>query len=184
MEGFAIALIGGALFMHSSHLVGLCSERRAIGALMAALAAGLLLTLTFEPQLLGTQGTNPIQRLAEVTVMKSLIVMWAIYAAAVAAQVVWDLEERAIGLYGVGLAAASGVAFFYYVTILFRNYTSVMLEFSIVAAALVLVAALLIFLLAIPLNAMRGATGWAMLSLAIIVAAIGLAMYTTIIAFS
>lgn len=184
MEGFAITLIGGALFLHSSHLLGLFSEGRAIGALMAALAAGLLLTLTFQPQLLGTQGTNPIQQLAEVTVMKALIVMWAIYAAAVAAQVVWDLEERAIGLYGVGLAAASGVAFFYYITILFRNYTSVMVEFSIVAAVLVLVAALLIFLMAVPFNAMRVATGWAMLSSSIVVVAIGLAMYTTVIAFS
>ncbi len=184
MEGFAITLIGGALFMHSSHLLGLCSERRAVGALMAALAAGLLLTLTFEPQLLGTQGTNPVQQLAEVTVMKTLIVVWAIYAAAVAAQVIWDLEERAIGFYGVGLAAANGVAFFYYVTILFRNYTSVMLEFSIVTAALLLVAALLIFLMAVPFNAMRVATGWTMLSASIVVAAIGLAMYTTVIAFT
>ena len=184
MEGIAITLMGSAIFMHSLRLLGIFSEDRAVGALMAALAAGLLLSLTFEPQLLGTQGTNPIQRLAEVTVMKSLIVMWAIYAAAVAAQVVWDLDERAIGFYGVGLVAASGAAFIYYIAIMIDTYTSVMLEFTIVAVALVLVAALLIALMAVPVNAMRGATGWAMLSLSIIVAAIGLAMYTTIIAFS
>ncbi|MCH9010726.1 MAG: hypothetical protein IIC21_08890 [Chloroflexi bacterium] len=184
MEGFALTLIGGAIFIHSLRLLGICTEDRATGALMAALAAGLLLTLTFEPQLLGTQGTNPIQQLAEVTVMKSLIVMWAVYAAAVAAQVVWDLDERAIGFYGVGLVAAGGAAFIYYVAIMIGVYTSVMLEFTIVSAALVLVAALIIALMAVPVNAMRGATGWAMLSLSIIVAAIGLAMYTTIIAFS
>ena len=183
MEGFAIALIGGAIFIHSLHVLGLCSDGRAIGALMAAFAAGLLLTLTFEPQLLGTQGTNPVQRLAEVTVMKSLIIMWAIYAAAVAAQVAWSLDERAIGFYGVGLVAAAGAAFFYYFTIMLRTYTVVMLEFSIVAVALVLVSALLISLMAVPFNTMRVFTGWAMLSLAIVVAAVGLAMYTTLIAF-
>ena len=184
MEGFAITLIGGALFMHSSHLLGLCTDRRAVGALMTALTAGLLLTLTFEPQLLGTQGTNPIQQLAEVTVMKALIVIWAVYAAAVTAQVVLDLEERAIGFFSVGLAVANGVAFFYYVTILLRDYTSVMLEFSMVTAVLMLVAVLLVFLMAVPFNAMRVATGWTMLSSAIVVVGIGLAMYTTVIAFS
>ena len=184
MEGFAFALIGGAIFMHSLRLLDFFSESRTVGALMAAFAAGLLLTLTFEPQLLGTQGTNPIQQLAEVTVMKSIIVMWAIYAGAVAAQVVWNLEERAIGFYGDGLPAAGVASFFYYFTILLRNNTSVMLEFSIVTAALVLVSALLIALMAIPYDAMKVATGWAMLSLAIIVVAIGLAMYTTVIAFS
>ena len=92
MEGFAIILIGGAIFMHSWHLLGVCSDGRTIGALMAALAVGLLLALTFEPQLLGTQGSRPVLQLAEITVMKTLIVMWAIYAAAVAAQAFWGLE--------------------------------------------------------------------------------------------
>ena len=184
MEGFAITLIGGAIFMHSWHLLGVCSEGRTIGALMAALAVGLLLALTFEPQLLGTQGSRPVLQLAEITVMKTLIVMWAIYAAAVAAQAFWGLEERAIGLYSVGLVAASGVAFFYYFTVMLDKYTSVMLEFSIVALALVVVAGLLIALMAVPVNGMRSVTGWTMMSLAIIVSAIGLAMYTTLIAFS
>ncbi len=118
--------------MHSWHLLGVCSDGRTIGALMAALAVGLLLALTFEPQLLGTQGSRPVLQLAEITVMKTLIVMWSIYAAAVAAQAFWGLEERAIGLYSVGLVAASGVAFFYYFTVMLDKYTSVMLEFSIV----------------------------------------------------
>lgn len=184
MEGIAITLIGGAIFMHSTHLLGLFSDGRTVGALMAALAAGLLLTLTLEPQLLGTQGTNPIRQLAEVMVLKSIIVMWAIYGVAVAAQIFWDLEDRAIGFYGAGLAAVSGVAFIYYIfTIMFLVYSTVMLEFSIVAAVLVLVATLLILLLAIPLNVMKNATGWAMVSSSIVIVAIGLAMYTTVIAY-
>ena len=108
MEGFALILIGAAIFSHAWYLLGLYSDGRTVGVLMAALGAGLLITLTFEPQLLGMHGSDGAQQLGEITMMKTLIILWAAYAGAVAAQGWWDLEERAIGFYCLALAVGSG----------------------------------------------------------------------------
>ena len=83
MEGFALILIGAAIFSHAWYLLGLYSDGRTVGILMAALALALLSTLTFDPQLLGLQGADGAQKLGEVTMMKTLIVLWAAYAGAV-----------------------------------------------------------------------------------------------------
>ena len=63
MEGFALILIGAAIFSHAWYLLGLYSDGRTVGVLMAALGAGLLITLTFEPQLLGLMGADAEQKL-------------------------------------------------------------------------------------------------------------------------
>ena len=115
MEGLALTLIGAAIFSHSWYLMGLYSDGRTVGVLMAALGAGMLITLTLEPQLLGLQGADDSQKLGEITMMKTLIVMWAVYAGVVAAQGWADLEERAVGFYASVLAAGSLIALIYFV---------------------------------------------------------------------
>ena len=96
MEGIALILIGTAIFSHSWYLLGLYSDGRTIGVIMAALAVGLLVSLfAFNPQILGEQSTYAARQMGEVPVLKTIIVAWAIYAGVVAAQGIWDLEDRA-----------------------------------------------------------------------------------------
>ena len=53
MEGLFFILIAGALFSHAWYLLGLYNDGRTMGIVMAALGAGALIALTFDPMLLG-----------------------------------------------------------------------------------------------------------------------------------
>lgn len=190
MEGLALTLIGASLFSHSWHLLGLYSEGRTIGFIMAVLGGALLITLTMQPQLLGLQGTNSVTQLGEVTMMRTLIILWAIYAGAVAAHGWWDLEERAIGFYSVLLTAGSAVAIFFFATELWDHDSlpgvdAAAVTISMAGAATVLTAlgAILFFYMAIPFNALRAVAGWFLLIGSVVIAAIGLAIITTVIAY-
>ena len=75
MEGIALILIGTAIFSHSWHLLGLYSDGRTIGVIMAALAVGLAVSLfVFDPQILGEQSSHSARSMAEVPVFKAIIV--------------------------------------------------------------------------------------------------------------
>ena len=95
MEGIAFIFIGAAIFTHSWHLLGLYSDTRAFGVVMAGAALALFLSFfVFEPHMLGSLDDNSITRMGELTMLKTLILAWAVYAGIVAAQGVWELEER------------------------------------------------------------------------------------------
>jgi hypothetical protein len=190
MEGFALILIGAAIFSHAWYLLGLYSEGRTVGVLMAALGAALLITLTFEPQLLGLQGTNGVQQLGELTMMKSLIVLWAAYALVVAAQGWWDLEERAIGFYAVVLVVGSAVAVAYFATQLWEHdalggvsAVTVTASLTGVSSILTVVGATLFFYMALPSYGLRMLAGWFSLVGSIGIIAVGLAIITTLISY-
>ena len=190
MEGFALTLIGAAIFSHAWYLLGLYSDGRTVGILMAALAAALLITLTFEPQILGMQGPDGVQKLGEITMMKSLIILWAAYAGAVAAQGWWDLEERAIGFYAVALAVGSAVGLIYFATQLWEHdklpgvdAATVTVSLTAVSGVLSVVGAMLFFYMAIPFYGLRVVAGWFSLIGSIGITAVGLAIITTLITY-
>ena len=190
MEGFALTLIGAAIFSHAWYLLGLYSDGRTVGILMAALGSALLITLTFEPQLLGLQGADGAQKLGEVTMMKTLIILWAAYAGAVAAQGWWDLEERAIGFYALARAVGSVVALVYFAAKLSQHgdlpgvdAVAVTVSFAAVFGALSVLGTMLFFYMAIPFYGLRVVAGWFSLVGSIAIIAVGLAIITTVIAY-
>jgi hypothetical protein len=190
MEGFALLLIGAAIFSHAWYLLGMYSEGRTFGVLMAALGAGLLITLTFEPQVLGLMGADAEQKLGEVTMMKTLIILWAAFAGVVAAQGWWDLEERAIGFYAIALAVGSAVAVGYFSTQLWEHdalsgvsAVSVTVSLTAASAILSMLGAMLFFYMAIPFYGLRVVAGWFSLVGSIGVIGIGLGIITTLIQY-
>ena len=181
MEGIVLILVGTAIFSHAWHLLGLYADARTVGVVMGAAALGLVLTLfAVQPQFLGGLGGNAAVRAAEITVLQTAALAWAIYAAAVAAHCVWDMEERAVGFFSVLLVAASLVGMFFFLQIWIQdNGSFALIVMSVCSAMLAIVGGLLFFTLAFPFPALRSVAGWAMLIQSIIIAGFGLAMTTT-----
>lgn len=81
------------------------SEGRTMGIFVGGLGLLALGTVVFafDPVLLtgllkdGTTVSSGTEVLAQATVMKTVIVVWALYAIGVAASGLWDFDERAIG---------------------------------------------------------------------------------------
>ena len=192
MEGLALVLIGGALFAQSWNFLGLYSDGRTVGAIVGALGLAALLTLVLAPMVLigGNEAlmtelkgniakANP---LAELTVMKMLIILWAAYAIGVGTQGIWDYEERAIGLYSAFLSAGTAVAFFYFATQLFNAYgDAVAISLSAATLVLSIVAGMVFFYLTVPFTVLRLVSGWFLLVGSIAVTGVGFAIITTII---
>jgi hypothetical protein len=183
MEGIALILIGTAIFSHSWHLLGLYSDGRTIGVIMAALAVGLAVSLfVFDPQILGEQSSHSARSMAEVPVFKAIIVAWAIYAGVVAAQGMWDLEDRALGFYAVPLTAVSLVALLFFVQIWVDGGNDAAMVSLVTSGALLsIIGSLLFFFMAIPFPGLRSVAGWAMLIESIAISAVGMGMITTTI---
>ena len=184
MEGIALILIGTAIFTHSWYQLGLYSDGRAVGVLMAGLALAMVISLfTFEAQFLGSLSSSVADKGGETVVLKSLMLSWAIYMAAVAAQGFWDLEERAIGFYGVLLTVISVIALLFFIQIwIDTEETVVMVPLVVSTAMLSIVGALVFFFMAIPFPGLRAVSGWALLLQSVIVVGIGMAMITSVIA--
>lgn len=192
MEGLALILLGGALFAQSWNFLGLYSDGRTVGAFVAALGLAALLTLVMEPIVLigsnlelmaklgGDAGdANP---LAELTVMKMVIVLWAVYAVGVGAQSIWDYEERAIGLYSAFLAAGTVVVFLFFAITLAAPYgAAVWIGLSAATLILSVLAGLVFFYLTVPFNVLRLVVGWFLLIGSLVVALIGWTIITSII---
>lgn len=180
MEGVGLILIGAALFSQSWYLLGLYPDGRAVGLYMVALGLAALMTITFTPQLL--VGGPQAHQLAETTVMKMLIILWAGYAVGVGAQGLFDFDERAIGFYSAVLTAASVVSLFYFGNELIDPYgQGVTIVLSAVALVLSILAGMMFFYLAFPFQALQPVAGWFILVGSIAVTGVGLAVVTTVI---
>ena len=181
MEGLALILIGAALFSHSWYLLGVYPEGRTMGVFTAALGLAALITLTMAPMVLTGEGKGA-DLLAETTIMKGLIILWAGYAVAVGAHGLWELDDRAIGFYSAFLAIASLIALLYFAVELRDTYgDGVWLGLSGAAVILSGLAGMLFFYLAIPFSGLRAVTAWFLLIGSVAVSAIGLAIMTTVI---
>ena len=193
MEGVALVLIGAVMFSHSWYLLRLYPDGRTMGVFVGALGLGALLTLTFEPMLftgVGDDG-NPLMKgarmvanpLAETTILKLVIIVWAGYAIGVAAQAIWEFDERAIGFYSVLVTAVSVVALIYYATTLLVPYGDEVQLSMIVAMFLLSVPPAMVFsYYAIPaFAALQGVAGWFLLVGGIGVTTTGLVIVSTLV---
>jgi hypothetical protein len=190
MEGVVLVLIGAALFSQSWYVLGFYSEGRTMGVFVGGLGLLSLATIMFGPTLEPTLLTEVGKKvggaakvisdsdvLAEVTVMKSVIIVWALYAIGVGAHGLWDFDERAIGFYSAVVAAVTAVAFLYFAIELETRYTSeVWLSLSGATFVLTVIAGIMFFYLAFALNVLRLVAGWFTLLGGGVVAAIGLAI--------
>ena len=163
-----------------------------MGAFVAALGLASLLTLVLEPMVLIGDNLALMDRLggdirdanplAELTVMKMLIITWAAYAVGVGATGIWDYEERAIGVYSAFLAVGTVVAFLFFAITLAPPYgEAVWLALSAATLTLSVLAVLVFFYLTVPFNVLRLVAGWFLLLGSLVVALIGWAIITTII---
>lgn len=189
MEGLFLLLIGAALFSQSWYILGLYSEGRTMGILVGGLGILALGAVFIQPVLLNGTGTgivSPEENLAELTVMKALIVTWGLYAIAVAAHGLWDFDERAIGFYSAFLAVATAMSFIYYanprIGSLADQYNeSVWLSLSGATLVLTVLAGMMFFTLGFRFQGLRAVAGWFALLGGAVVAFIGQAIVITMI---
>lgn len=182
MEPIFLICIGAALFSHAWYAMGMYDDGRATGIVMGALGAGALIALTIDPVLVGTETTGALQA-AEVNVFKALIVFWAIYAGAMAARCIYDFDGRAIGFFGIPLAAVSITVGVFASTRMLNDYDwPVWLSFALSGALLGLVGIVLFLNLACMLRALNGLAAWTMLVFSVVITAIGVGILTTGIA--
>ncbi len=189
MEGMFLLLIGAALFSQSWYILGLYSEGRTMAILVGGLGIVVLGAVFLQPVLLNGMGTglvSPEENLAELTVMKALIVTWSVYAIAMAAHGLWDFDERAIGFYCAFLAASTAMAFIYYANpglgdLADRYNESVWLSLSGATLALTVLAGMMFFTLGFAFQGLRAVAGWFALLGGAVVAFIGQAIVITMI---
>ena len=197
MEALGLILIAGALFCHSWHILGLYSDGRMVGVYVGALGLAALIATTLDPMLLiggnaeavadaggnaGHKAYSIASGLTEITMMKTLIIGWAVYAVGVGAQAIGDYDERAIGFYSAIVAVISVVALLFFASSLSKPYgEDVLIGLSAATLTLSVVAAMLFFYLAIPFNGLRPVAGWFTLVGSVAVAIVGILIGTTVI---
>ena len=186
MEAIFLILIGAALFSQSWFILGLYSEGRTMGVFVGGLGLLSLATIMFAPMVLTGEDVSPTaDHLAEITIMKSLIIVWALYTVAVAAHGLWDFDERPIGFYCAFLGVATLVPFLYFASELQPGGTrySEGVGLSLSAATLILtsLAGILFFYLAFSFNVLRLVAGWGLLLGGSLVTIIGLAIISTVV---
>ena len=188
MEGVAFVLIGAIMFSHSWYLLRLYPDGRTMGIFLGALGLASLITISFDPILLTGIGDDggPLKganALVEIKILKMLVILWAVYAVGVAAQGIWELDERAIGFYSAIVAAASIVALVYYATTLFDPYgNDVLLAMMAGTFFLSVPPAMVFFYYAIPAFAsLQVVAGWFLLVGGVGVLSTGLAIVSDLI---
>ena len=179
MEAVFLVLVGAMLFSQAWHMMGLYSDGRTVGIVVGGLGLLSLAAITLDPMLLTGSGISAANHLSELTVTKMLIAAWAVYGVVVAAQAMWDLEERAIAFYSAAAAAVSIVSFFYFAGYLEPRYgESAWLGLSAATLLLSVISVLVFFALGFTFRTLRPVAAWFMLLGGGVVAAIGLAVAT------
>ena len=167
MEGIFFVLIGAALFSQAWHVLGQYSEGRTTGVFSAALgllALGVFMFgTTITPTLISGDGATALT-----TALTALIVLWSVYAVAVGAQGLWDLDDRAIGFYSAFLAVVSLVIFLVFAIAMadggvFEHSLGIWLSMSAVPFLLTIISAIVFFYLAFQIQVLRLVAGWFLL---------------------
>ena len=186
MEAVFLILIGAALFSQSWNLLGLYSDGRTTGIFVGGLGLLSLVAIVLDPMLLTGSGDKTISvanHLAEITAAKVLVAVWALYCVGVAAQALWDLEERSVGFYGLLLTVVSAVIFLYFASVLEPRYgEGAWLGLSVATLLLSIMAAMVFFAYGFTFNVMRAVAAWFLLLGGGTVAVIGLAVVARAIA--
>ena len=176
MEALGLILIAAALFCHSWYILGLYPDGRTAGIYVGAFGLAALISTTMAPMLLiggdaaaiadaGGDSAKSFYSiaagLAETTMMKTLIIVWAIYAVGIGAQSLLDFDERAIGFSGAVAALVSLFAMFFFADTLLNPYgEEVVLVLTTSTLLLTVVAVTMFAYLAVPFNNLRPVAGW------------------------
>jgi len=158
-----------------------------MGVFMGALGLLTLGTVMFgasvEPVLLtgdpdvADKAAKAAGMLADLTVFKGLVVVWAVYAIGAGAQGLWELEDRAIGFYSAFVAVVSVISFLYFAINLQGTYSdAVWLVISGASLALAILAGITFFYLAFQWIVLRLVAGWFILLGSSVVVGLGLVM--------
>lgn len=186
MEAVFLTLIGAALFAQSWHILGLYADGRTVAVYVGGLGVLSLAALVIDPMLLTGSGDRTISmadHLAEITATKVLVAVWALYCVGVAAQALWDFEERAVAFYSASLTVATAVIFLYYAATLEPRYgEGVWLGLSAASLLLSIISAMMFFALGFTFTVMRAVAGWFLLLGGGTVGVIGLAVITRAVA--
>ena len=183
MEPVFLVLVGAVLFSQAWQMMGLYSDGRSVGVIIGGLSLLSLVAITLDPMLLTGSGVAAEKHLAELTLTKGLIAVWAVYGVAVAAQSVWDLDERAVAFYSVVATVATAAGFFYYAGNLEPRYGEpTWLSLSAATLLLAIVAGMVFFALGFTFRVLRPVASWFLLLGGGTVAVIGLAIVTRVIA--
>ena len=178
MIALFLILLGALLFAQAWYLLGLYSDPRTMGLIVAALALGVAATVggSFDPVILSKDAALPL------AAFRGFVVLWAVYGAAVAAHGLWGFEERAIGFHALFLWATSMV----YVALpwmfdesVISNGTAIVLSGS--ATILSLLSAMVFFHLAIPFRELRNVAGWFLLIGSVLIGILGFAVVLDVI---
>ncbi len=174
MVGLFLILLAALLFAQSWYFLGLYSDPRTFGLIVAALAVGIAVSVggTFEPIILSKDAA--LLTLA----FRGFVILWAVYGAAVAAHGLFGFEERAIGFHSLFLWAAS-MAYIALPWMVNTNEVSGQAAIILSGSAVVvsLLSAMVFFHLAIPFRELRTVAGWFLLVGAVVVSILGLAVF-------
>ncbi len=197
MEALGLILIAAALFCHSWYILGLYPDGRTVGIYVGAFGLAALIATTMAPMLLiggdsaaiadagGDTARNfysVAAGLAETTMMKTLIIVWAIYAVGVGAQSLLDYDERAVGFSGAVAAVVSLFALFFFAGTLLDPYgEDVVLVLTTASLLLTIVAGTMFAYLGVPFSNLRPVAGWFNLVGSIAVFIMGVIIATEVI---
>ena len=176
MEIVFLFIVSAVLWGHSWHMLNLYTNPRTMGLIGAAGAIALLGVVLFGQNLIIIGGTE--------SPLLAFVLMWALYAAILAAVGLWGFDERTLGLYSLFMSVVSLLYVAYYFLgdgLLLDEGTSptgvaaatvgaISYLMGIAALALTLLSALLFFYLAPPFVRMRTVTGWFYLVLSVVLA--------------
>ncbi len=155
MEALASLLVAAVMFLQAWQFFGL-SESKTTGMVGAVGAIGLGSLVVFKPLLPLTEVDWPA--------LSSSIVVWAIYAALVAAVGLWNFDTRGFGFYSI-LAAVWMLGQVYYTAAV--KYT---LGGLIEGLLLMVAFGMLFFYWAVPFRGLRLPTAWVLVVVSVLVA--------------
>ncbi|MQF69103.1 hypothetical protein FIM12_02030 [SAR202 cluster bacterium AD-804-J14_MRT_500m] len=163
MELLFLLVLPAALWAQSWYFLGLYNNPRTLGVISATVALALGGLVVF-----GGETTH--------TAISGLILVWAVYAAIVAAVALWGFDERTLGFYALFLSLISllYVAYYFLGSVVEGGVAGVeSYVMGIAALLLTVIAALVFFYLGAPFARMRQSIGWFELVLSVIIAVLG-----------
>ena len=180
MEALFLTLVAAVLFTQAWYLLGMFADPRTMGLIAGGLALGLLLTAAAgsmsAPVVISPDGdTAPL-----LAAVRGLILLWAVYAAALAAHGLWGFEERALGFHALLLWVLALIILSLPFTV-FTESDQLSGDGAIVISASSLVLAVLpamvFFHIAVPFRELKAVTAWFLLVGSIVVFAVGLSVF-------
>lgn len=166
MEAVASIVIGAVLFMHAWQLFGL-SHPKTTGLVGAVGAIALASLVVWKPVAI-LSVTKPPEAVAALFMAVSIsVLVWAIYAALVAAVGLWDFDPRGLGLYSI-FAAVAMIG-----QIIYCAATTYILSGLIGGIILAIAFGILFFHLAIPIVRLRLATAWVLIVVGVVGGVLG-----------